>query len=316
MKLNFCNRIVLKLILSLILLSNINNTKTDSVAGVVIGASIGALGGIVFACLCKNDKKVIDKAKDHYNKALKFKNEAEIIDQKFNVSKLSKSQMIQKSKIVDEKVLEELSVYVDSKYCSELKSISKNLATYKVKVSKCLECAKKKAEKSKTKCCNLKEIQILLDNICNILSKLEFLQLYVSNQSKYFEIDSFIEHKSTYYEKEIELFSNDEIDMNDFKKIVRQKFNHNLYPCIEYVNSLNGDIKCLTKYINKYCKIYPKLISQAEVLVQDLEIIKENIISDKEYFDEQRELDKETRRSFRDGVIIGTLTSIARSNHK
>lgn len=277
------------------------NNKSDSSVGTAVAVAAGsaAVGfGLynIFNTFCASSDRLVNDACKELIIAKNYKRQLEILEEEYE--ELSSVERKQEVYEFNEDLAQRLSSstankVIDYQYCKSLNQLIKNLKFYQTKLPKRVRKLQRDRNVDKYKDV-ISDMQELIGKINQLIPKLEILNKYIDVHRRYFELDEVYELVTIKFAKELKLLSSDESKLvSKLKKHIRAKYGSSTsYPCIEYVRVLNVEIDNLNRYINRTSNKYANLIDDSKELKSDLFEIKSMIANDREYFSEQRDLEK------------------------
>lgn len=277
------------------------NHQDNSERGVgffALGA--GILGGFGLSQLfcSKSDSQIIEGISISLDDANGYNKQIEILDNVFDLHNLLKNKKVVVN-VLDEEINYDLAtngIPIDYHYINDLSTLISDLQFYQNKLPKRIKKLNYKLKRKRDCEFFLKQIsqmESLLKSVDKILPNLEFLKNYIKARYNYFEFYNIIMVNNDIYNKEIsslEKYTEDKL-AKELTRSARTKFSESsLYPCIEYVNSIERNIYKINNYIKKLPDTYQDLHEDALDLVNYLKKIKQSIIGDTQYIQEKRDL--------------------------
>jgi len=286
--------------------------EEDNNVGVGLFAlGAGIVGGLGLSALfsSKSDSQIIEGSSNALEAAHGYDEQIEILDEALDLTKLlknNKSQVIVNT--LDEEINYDLAskgISIDNNYVNDLYTLINDLEFYQNKLPKRIKKLTYKLKRQKDYDKNLEmisQMERLSKSIDRVLPKLRFLKNYVKARLCYFEFYNKITLTSEIYNHEIstlEKYTEDKL-AKELTRSARSKYSESsLYPCIDYVKSIDNDIYIIQKHLKKLPAAYPDLNEDAQGLIDYLTIIRKAIVSDPEYLQEKRDLyDKEHPKTF------------------
>lgn len=278
-----------------------NEPNDDSSVGFfALGA--GIIGGLGLAALfsSKSDTQIIEGSSGALADARGYNEQIEILDNAFNLTKLLKdSKAKHRVATLDEEINYDLAstgISIDQHYINDLKKLTDDLEFYQNKLPKRIKKLNYKLKRKKD-CESILEMiskmEESLKSINRILPKLIFLKDYIKARAGYFEFYNIIILTSEIYSGEInnlEKYTEDKLG-SQLTRSARAKYSESsLYPCIDYVKSIENDIYKIQNQLKKLPNAYQDLHEDAQDLEDYLIKIKQAVISDPEYLQEKRDL--------------------------